>query len=157
MEQLNELLGEIQRDHGDILERFNLVLGFGVESDRQIVFRILLKNLVNHQEAEQEVFDALRRYHDLGVDRQLVAEILNNADQEEAQFDSVLEAMDRFSVTDKNWREGLLFFQKEVMAHFEQEEREIFPEVREIARVARKSDEVLKRYRLTRDVLETAA
>ena len=157
MEQLNEFLNEVQRDHGDILERFKMVLSFSDESDREIVYRILVKNLVNHQEAEQEVFDALRRYPDLGIDRHLVIEVLDNADRAEAYFDSVLEQMDGFAVTGDTWMEGLLQLQKDVKAHFEQEEREIFPEVREIARVAKKTDEVLKRYRLTRDVLETAA
>jgi len=157
MEHLNEFLDEVHRDHGDILERFMLVMGFTDENDREIVFRILLKNLVNHQEAEREVFDALRRYPDLGVDRHLVTEVLDNADREEAHFESVLERMDQLSVTGDTWIEQLLLLQKDVKAHFEQEEREIFPEIREIARVARKSDEVLKRYRLTRDVLETAA
>ncbi len=157
MEHLNEFISEVQRDHSDILERFQMVLSFNDESDREIVFRILLKNLTNHQEAEQEAFDSLRRYPDLGVPRHIVQEVLDNADHEEKKFDAVFERMKAFTATDPQWIEELLRLQEEVKAHFEQEEREVFPEFREIARAARKSDEVLKRYRLMRDVLETAA
>jgi hemerythrin superfamily protein len=117
----NDLIAAILEDHAEIKQMFAAVQDATTTADRDEHFAALMRKLVIHETAEQEVSHPLARQAQGGdavVDERL---------EEEKKGEKVLKRMEGMNPDDPDFASTFASLHSDVLAHAEHEESEEFP------------------------------
>lgn len=116
----DDLLAEIFRDHAEIKELFASVEAAQDRDERDRAFGLLMRKLVAHETAEQEILHPLTKRRDADP----VAEA--HLDQEKSA-EKLLGKLESMGVDDDAFMSSLDELRRDVLAHAESEERDELP------------------------------
>jgi hemerythrin superfamily protein len=123
-ESKDDLIGLLLEDHREA-EELMAKVEKNTGKARQEAFQELVYELARHETAEEEVvYPALRRLD--GGDAIADARI-----KEEEKANKVLAELEKLDITSNEWATKFSAFQKDVLAHAQAEEKEVFPRLRQ--------------------------